>query len=112
MLSLLDAQGTHILWQVVQHLNLVQTIPFFIWIALPTNVDSHKPILHPKRWIEECYLGWKAKTLSWEVSELRLFASISLPLCECVRYNRNCMITYLFSQNTLPRSSQKFENSQ
>lgn len=101
-----DVQWIHILWKVVQHLNWVQTIPFFIWTKLPTNVISHKPILHPQRMDIECYLAWKAKTQSWEVSESR-FVTISLPSCECVCSVFKCTISYWFSQ-----WSQTFENSQ
>lgn len=30
-------------------LELNSDYPFFIWITLPTNVNSHKPVLHPQK---------------------------------------------------------------
>lgn len=73
-------------------MNLIQTILSLFeshFLQMLTHINQY--FTHKNR-AEECYLGWKAKTQSWEVSEPR-FVTVSLPWCKCVCYTFNCTKT-------------------
>lgn len=86
LLSLLDAQWIHIFWKVVQHLNLVQTIPFFIWITLPTNGNSHKPILHPRKNGWRMLLGLESQNTELKSVRVKICQYQSTLVWMCVLY--------------------------